>query len=193
MSELDLNAVRVPLQMEEVFGRPAPTDVEIGVGKGRFLLELAGREPERSFLGVERAGKYHRLVASRVARRGLGNVWLIHTTAEDLLFRLLADRSVSRLFVLFPDPWPKKRHHKRRLISPDVAVRMAEVLEPEGQLLIKTDHPGYAEVIDEVVRTAPLVRLDAERVFAELPRTGFEIKYERDERPIRAFALTPRL
>lgn len=179
--------------MEQVFGRPAPTDVEIGVGKGRFLLEMAEREPERSFLGVERAGKYHRLVGSRVARRGLGNVRLIHTTAEDLLFRLLADRSVSRLFVLFPDPWPKKRHHKRRLISPDVVARIAEVLEPDGRLLIKTDHLGYAEVIDDVLRAAPLARLDADQAFAELPRTGFEIKYERDQRSIRAFALTPRL
>jgi tRNA (guanine-N7-)-methyltransferase len=193
VSELDLNAVAVPLQMDEVFGRSAPVDVEIGVGKGRFLLELAERAPERCFLGIERAGKYHRLVVSRAARRGLTNVRLIHTSAEDLLFRLLPGRAVSSLYVLFPDPWPKKRHHKRRLIAPDVVARMAEVLVPDGRLLIKTDHPDYAEVIDEVLSAAPFTRLDPQEAFATLPRTGFEIKYERDARPIRAFALRPRL
>ena len=190
MIEVDLNAVAVPLVWEELFGSPMPVDVEIGSGKGRFLLELAARHPERGFLGVERAAKYHRLVCERAAKRGLTNVRQLRTTAEDLLFRLLPPASVGNLYVLFPDPWPKKRHHKRRLITPEVVEAMTRALVPGGRLLVKTDHPGYAEVIAGVLSgAAGLEALPAAEAFAGLPPTGFETKYLREGRPIHAFAL----
>jgi len=188
--DVDLNAVEVPLAWPELFGRSAPTEVEIGSGKGRFLLELAAERPDVNFLAVERAAKYHTLVCHRAARRGLVNVRLLRTTAEDLLFRLLPPSSVRTLFVLFPDPWPKKRHHKRRLMQPDVVARMLEVLEPGGRLLVKTDHPSYGDVIDEVLRqVAGAEVLDAESAFRDLPLTGFERKYLEQGRRIRSFAL----
>jgi len=190
MIEVDLNAVGVPLDWEELFGSPMPVDVEIGSGKGRFLLELAARHPERGFLGVERAAKYHRMVCERAAKRGLANVRQLRTTAEDLLFRLLRPSSVGNLYVLFPDPWPKKRHHKRRLMKPDVVEAMARVLVPGGRLLVKTDHPDYAEVIGEVLGAAEgLEAIPAGPAFEGLPLTGFETKYVREGRPIAAFAL----
>ncbi len=190
MIEVDLNAVRIPLDWEELFGSPMPVDVEIGSGKGRFLLELARAHPDRGFLGVERAAKYHRMVCERAAKRGLANVRQLRTTAEDLLFRLLPPASVATLYVLFPDPWPKKRHHKRRLMRPDVVEAMGRALVPGGRLLVKTDHPDYAEVIAEVLGGAEgLEAIPAEPVFEGLPLTGFETKYIREGRPITAFAL----
>lgn len=189
--EIDLNEVATPLRLTEVFGRTAPVHVEIGAGKGRFLLEMATSRPDVDFLAVERAAKYHALVCDRIARRGIVNARTLRTTAEDLLFRLLPEASVDALYVLFPDPWPKKRHHKRRLFNPEVATAMVRALEPGAPLLVKSDHPAYAEVISEVLRCAPgLEEADAETAFAGLPLTGFECKYLVEGREIRKFAMT---
>jgi tRNA (guanine-N7-)-methyltransferase len=188
--DLDLNQVTVPLDWPAVFGRSAPVDVEIGSGKGRFLLELASSTPERDFLAVERAGKYHRLCCDRAARRGIDNVRLLRTTAEDLLFRLLDAGSVEHIYVLFPDPWPKKRHHKRRLIKADTIAAMNRALAPGGRLLVKTDHEGYSEVIAEVLADAAGFEiLDPISAFHGLPLTGFEHKYLDQGRAIYPFAL----
>ncbi len=190
MIDLDLNQVGVPLGWPEIFGRTAPVDVEIGSGKGKFLLEIAAEQPERDFLAVERAGKYHRLCCDRAARRGISNVRLLRTTAEDLLFRLLSEESVERFFILFPDPWPKKRHHKRRLIKEDVVAALRTALVPGGLLLVKTDHEGYSEVIAEVLGAADgFTRLDPEEAYAGLPITGFEEKYRKQGRQVYPFAL----
>ena len=189
MIDVDLNAVAIPLDWTELFGREAATDVEIGSGKGRFLLALAAIRPERNLLAVERAGHYHRLCCERAAKRGLSNIRLLRTTAEDLLYRLLAPSSVATLFILFPDPWPKKRHHKRRLITPGSVAAMAATLRPGGRLLVKTDHAGYADVIAEVLAGELHLRaIDAAQAFAELPVSGFEHKYLDQGREIATFA-----
>ncbi|MEE4273288.1 MAG: tRNA (guanosine(46)-N7)-methyltransferase TrmB [Thermoanaerobaculales bacterium] len=193
MVELDLNAIAIPIRWSEVFGRTAPVDVEIGSGKGKFLLELAAERPDRDILAVERSGKYHRLCCDRAARRGIANVRLLRTTAEDLLFRLLEPASVGNFFVLFPDPWPKKRHHKRRLITTDVVAALHRALVPGGRLLVKTDHEGYSEVISEVLAAAEdFDVLDPDEAYAGLPVTGFEHKYRIEGRPIYPFALRKR-
>jgi len=190
MIDVDLNAVAVPLIWTELFGRDAPTEIEIGCGKGRFLLERAASEPGNNLLAVERAAKYHALTCERAAKRGLGNVRLLRTTAEDLLFRLLRPASVAVVYLLFPDPWPKKRHHKRRFVTPANVAAVACALVPGGRLLVKSDHPDYAEVIEDVLAAAPgFTRLDAAAAFGDLPETGFERKYRDEGRTIQAWAL----
>ena len=190
MIDIDLDQVSIPLKWPELFGRDAPTDIEIGAGKGKFLNEFAIAHPDRNILGVERSAKYHRLCCDRAARRGLTNVRLLRTTAEDLLFRLLSEASVKTIYVLFPDPWPKKRHHKRRLFKPEIVAAMARVLAIDGRVLVKSDHDDYAEVIGEVLAGAPgLTPIDADEAFAGLPLTGFEHKYGNEGRAIHAFAL----
>ena len=190
MIDIDLDQVSIPLHWPELFGRDAPTDIDIGAGKGKFLNELATAHPERNLLAVERSAKYHRLCCDRAARRGLTNVRLLRTTGEDLLFRLLAEASVASMYVLFPDPWPKKRHHKRRLIKPEIVAAMARALAIGGRLLVKSDHADYAEVIGEVLGGAPgLTPIDPDQAFAGLPLTGFEHKYGIEGRAIHAFAL----
>jgi len=187
--EIDLNEVSVPLHPEELFGAPAPVHVEIGSGKGRFLLEMATRNPQAGFLGVERSLKYHKMVCDKVARRGIPNVRLVQTTAEDLLFRLLRPASIDAIYVLFPDPWPKKRHHKRRFVTVETTAAMVRALVTGGHLRIKSDHRGYAEVIENVLaQTRGLEPVPLAEAFEGLPRSGFECKYQEQGRTIFAFA-----
>jgi len=187
---LDLGRVGRPLVPAELFGAPMPLEVELGTGKGRFLLERAASAPQVGFLGVERCRKYLTMAAERVARQALANVRLARTTAEDLLFRCLGDASVQTVHVYFPDPWPKKRHLKRRLLGRANLARIADVLVPGGMLLIKTDHAGYAEAIREALALEPrLVAVGGEEPFAGLPPTHYELKFAREGRTVHAFAL----
>jgi tRNA (guanine-N7-)-methyltransferase len=173
----------LPLSPERLFGRPCPLEIELGVGKGRFLLEWASACPEIGLLGVERARSYALLAAGRAARRGLANVRLVHSTAEDVLFRCLAPASVAAFHVYFSDPWPKKRHQKRRFFRPDNVARVAEVLRPGGLLRVKTDHRAYAAVIAAVIGAEPrFAPVPVEEAFANVPPTHFEIKYTREGR-----------
>jgi len=189
MIDIDLDRASIPLLWSELFGREAPTDVEIGSGKGKFLNEIAAATPERNFLAVERSAKYHRLCCDRAARRGLTNVRLIRTTGEDLLFRLLEEGSVANFFVLFPDPWPKKRHHKRRFFRTDIVAALSRRLAVGGRVLVKSDHADYAGIIGKVLADDPDLRpIDPGEAFAGLPMTGFEHKYAIDGRPIHVYA-----
>jgi tRNA (guanine-N7-)-methyltransferase len=186
---LDLDRTALPLSPAWLFGRPCPLEVELGVGKGRFLLEWAAAHQEVGLLGVERARSYALLAAGRAARRGLANVRVVHSTAEDVLFRCLAPGSVEAFHVYFSDPWPKKRHHKRRFFRPDNVARLAELLRPGGLLRVKTDHREYAVVIATVIAEEPrLAPVAVEEAFAAVPQTHFEIKYAREGREFTCLA-----
>jgi tRNA (guanine-N7-)-methyltransferase len=182
---VDPTVVGFPLTAAALFARDCPLEVEIGVGKGRFLLEWASAHPEIGLLGVERARPYLTIAAMRAARRGLINVRLVHTTAEDLLFRLLASDSVAAVHVYYPDPWPKKRHAKRRFFRTENLARLADVLSPGGLLLVKTDHDGYAATIEEMLRGEP--RLAAVATVDAIPDIGYEAKYAREGRTVHRF------
>jgi len=186
---VDLTAAGLPLSAETVFGRPCRFEVELGSGKGRFLIQWGAAHPEIGILAVERALKYAELAAVRAARMGLGNARVAATTAEDLLFRCLAPASVDGFHVYFPDPWPKMRHQKRRFFCPDNLRRLVDRLRPGGLLRVKTDHPGYAAVIGPLLAAqSGLDRVDEAEAWAGVPATNFEVKYARDQRPIHRFA-----
>lgn len=186
---VDLTAAGLPLCARALFGRDCPFEIELGSGKGRFLLEWAAAHPETGVLAVERARKYAELAAVRAQRAGLANVRVAATTAEDLLFRCLAPASVTAFHIYFPDPWPKKRHHKRRFFCPANLARLVEVLVPGGLLRVKTDHADYARVIGELLAGWPgLSPVPDAGAFSGVPPTSFEIKYAREERPIHRFA-----
>lgn len=187
---LDLGRVRLPLDAVELFGVPMPIEVELGLGKGRFLVEWASTRPDTAFIGVERCQKYVTMAATRLMRRGLANVRVARTTAEDILFRCLGDASVAAVHVYFPDPWPKKRHLKRRLLTPANLDRIARVLVPGGVLRIRTDHAAYAEAIAAALSSVPsLVPTDTTAAFAGLPQTHYELKFALEGRSVHAFAL----
>ena len=132
-----------------------PLVVEIGFGRGEFLLELATRHPEQAFVGVEYSYKRALKMTRRVAKLGLANLVLVEAPAEQVLREALSDASVACFWLNFPDPWPKKRHFRRRVVQTDTLAWIARRLVPGGLLRIATDHAGYAEWIDEHLAASP--------------------------------------
>lgn len=153
----------------------APLEIDLGCGDGSFLLEMAQQFPERNFLGIERLLGRVRKVCRKADRGGLVNVRLLRIESSYALGWLFPEASVTRLHLLCPDPWPKKRHHRRRLVK-DAFVRDAfRLLEPGGEFLFKTDHREYFDEAVEVVRGADIFAEDAwpEDAFF-YPQTDFE-------------------
>ena len=137
----------VPLEFEAVFGNANPVELEIGFGKGLFLLNSAASRPDHNFLGVEIERKYQLFTANRIAKRGLPNVRLACADARAFLRDYIPSDSVQAIHVYFPDPWWKQRHKKRRLWTPDFATQCARVLRPGGRLHAATDVEEYFRVI----------------------------------------------
>ena len=134
-----------------MFGRSGPLSVEIGYGKDEFLLELAGARPEGRFLGVDFSRPRTRSYLRKIALRRLENVRVLFEHAANAIGYCLDDASVAELFVLFPDPWPKERHARRRLVRPWFAREAARVIEPGGRFTLATDHPPYRDQMIEVI------------------------------------------
>jgi tRNA (guanine-N7-)-methyltransferase len=128
---------------------PLPLVVEIGFGRGEFLLELAQREPERAFVGIELSYKRALKMARRLAKLAIANVAIVEGRAEEVLRDALEDASVACFWLNFPDPWPKKRHARRRFVQADTLALLARRLVPGGLLRIATDDPDYAQWIDD--------------------------------------------
>jgi len=166
-----------PLDLDQLFGRDAPRVMEIGFGDGEVLLSMAARYPEQDFLGVEvhEPGVGHCLLG--VEEAGLQNVRLIREDAMVVLQDWLAPACLDRVNLFFPDPWPKKRHHKRRLVQPAFLALVAVRLKPGGLLHMATDWAPYAEHIDEVMAaSADFVPLSGG---GDRPPTKFERRGER--------------
>ena len=134
---------------------PLPLVVEIGFGRGEFLLELAQREPEQAFVGIEVSYKRALKMARRLAKLAIVNVAIVEGRAEEVLRDGLEDASVACFWLNFPDPWPKKRHARRRFVQPETLTLLARRLVPGGVLRIATDEPDYAEWIDAQLAAEP--------------------------------------
>src|SRR5437660_64494 len=141
----------VRLDLAELFGNDRRVVLEIGSGKGRFLISAAASQPDVNFIGIEKSLHYHRVIRDRVAKRGLTNVRLINHDAFLVLRDMLTDASVDEIHIYFPDPWPRKREQKRRIIRPEVLKEIARVLVPGGSGTYVTDHREYFEA------AAPLI------------------------------------
>ncbi|MDH3628411.1 MAG: tRNA (guanosine(46)-N7)-methyltransferase TrmB [Acidobacteriota bacterium] len=134
----------------EIFGREGRVEIEIGIGKGRFLLSAAEARPEVLHLGVEWANKYLRMAEERADRRALENVRFARVDANDVVARGIPTASVDAYYVFYPDPWPKKRHRKRRFLRTENAEHLARTLRPGGCLHVATDHDDYWEALEPV-------------------------------------------
>jgi tRNA (guanine-N7-)-methyltransferase len=143
------------LDLDAVFGRRAPRVLEIGFGNGDTLVELAARHPERDFIGAEvhPPGVGHCLLA--IEARGLPNVRVVAHDAVEVLAEQLAPASLDEVLLLFPDPWPKKRHHKRRIVQPEFVALVASRLRPGGRFRLATDWEPYASWMLEVIGASP--------------------------------------
>ncbi|MBN1943994.1 MAG: tRNA (guanosine(46)-N7)-methyltransferase TrmB [Phycisphaerae bacterium] len=188
-----------PWSWADVFGQSPqarPVEIEIGVGKGSFLLARAKQRPDVNFLGLEYARAYAVYTADRVRRAGLGNVRVLCADAEAVFRTAVPDESVFRVHVYFPDPWPKRKHHRRRLLQPAFVRQVWRKLSPGGQLLIVTDHQDYFE---HIRRTLSAVEGFIETPFPRLIEsdehvvgTNFEKKYAEEGRAFYRTALLKR-
>jgi tRNA (guanine-N7-)-methyltransferase len=181
-----------PFDAEGRFGRRAPLEVEIGSGKARFLLDSARSHPDRDFLGVERSLSYYRLCRERVARSDLPNASVLRADGRLFVETALGDGSVAAFHVYFPDPWPKKKQRKRRLLDGVFLEVAAARLAPGGILRMATDHPDYGRELETLVQTVgTLESLDWNDLPAP-PPTNYELKYAKEGRPIWRFLLRRR-
>jgi len=130
---------------------PPRLHVDLGFGRGEFLTELARRNPDASFVGVEISFKRVLKLARRLARSELCNIRLVGVDAGWVVREAFEDDSVSVFWINFPDPWPRKRHQPRRLIEPRFVRQLARKLTSGGSLRVATDHPDYANIIDSVL------------------------------------------
>jgi tRNA (guanine-N7-)-methyltransferase len=186
---LELPAEPAPLDLAALFGNDHPVEMEVGFGKGLFLLTATQAHPEINYLGIEIERKYALYTATRLAKRNLDNVRVACADARTFLPGSLADGCLQAVHVYFPDPWWKNRHRKRRLFTEEIARQCQRVLRPGGQLHVVSDVQEYFEIITSLVdglpqlerQPTPDVR-DPEHDFDYL--TNFDRKYRQEGRPI---------
>ena len=173
----------VRLDFEQLFRNRNPVVAEIGSGKGRFLIASALEQPDVNFVGIEKSLHYHRVIRERVGKRGLPNVLLINHDAFLVLQKMFPDNSVSEIHIYFPDPWPRKREQKRRIIRPDALGEMRRVLIDGGTGIYVTDHREYFDAAKPLIEQFFNVET---RIPApdDPPRTNYEAKYRAQGREI---------
>ena len=180
-----LAGLAAPLPLDELVSGSGEWEVEIGFGKGRYLLRRCQEAPGRRFLGIEVAGEYHGIFTSRARRHGLSNWLALRGDALYLASAVLPAGFASGLHVYFPDPWPKSRHHKRRLFDPETVDLVLRLLRRGGRLSFATDFLDYGELVVEILAGYPGLRFTRrEGPWDEGPRTNYEAKYEAEGRPI---------
>jgi len=180
------------LDPHALFGRDAPLVVEIGSGRGETIAAAAAERPDVDHLACEVYRPGVARTVARLSQAGTTNVRILQADAVHLLASALPEASVDELWVFFPDPWHKARHHKRRLVSPDLARLVARVLRDGGVWRLATDWPDYADQIAHVLHEAP--DLDGGEVdrFSRRPLTRFESKARDEGRATTDFAVTRR-
>jgi tRNA (guanine-N7-)-methyltransferase len=162
-----------PLELPKVFGRAAPLHVDLGCGDGSFLIAVAQRYPEKNFLGVERmSGRVEK--ACRKAAK-MQNVRLLHLESAYFVERLLAPKTVETFYLLFPDPWPKRRHQRRRVVTLTFLRATHAALQENGTLQIATDQLDYFSQIQRL--TFRLHGFSPMEANADLPPSTFETRF----------------
>jgi len=192
---LKLNDLDGKIDFGWVFGRLGPIHIEVGTGKGTFLVNEARAQPGTNFLGIERASRYYRYAVDRTGRRRLANVRLIRTDAVSFIAEYVPDSSVECFHVYFPDPWPKKRHLKRRFFNDANTEHLIRCLKSGGTIRVATDHAEYFEQIKKVLaaRSDRLGEVDflptAGAQLGEWVGSNFERKYLKENRAVFTIAV----
>ena len=182
------------------FAQPAhPLEIEIGCGKGTFLVQQTADRPEANLLGIEKAPEFYRYAADRMRRRELANVRVLHADAVEFLRFWCADAVVETVHLLFSDPWPKRRHHKRRVIQDRTLLELHRVLSPDGRVHLVTDHVSlwawyeeHAARHTDRFERVPFLPTGTVAAQGELVGTNYERKFRREGRPFHAMTLCKR-
>jgi tRNA (guanine-N7-)-methyltransferase len=178
-----------PLDWQQVFGNDRDVEIEVGFGKGLFLLTASQAHPQINYLGIEIDTKYQLYTATRLAKRQIANVRVLCADARVVFRAWVRAESVTAVHVYFPDPWWKKRHRKRRVFSDDFAALCARVLKPSGRLHVATDVEEYFGEIEALLGAQPTLRKlpppPARQPEHDLDYlTNFERKYRKEAKPI---------
>lgn len=169
---------RQPLGLDQSFGRAAPKILEIGFGMGTATAEIARNAPENDYLGIEVHTPGVGNLLKLIEEQGLSNLRVIQHDAVEVLRNMIADAALDGVHIFFPDPWPKKRHHKRRLIQTEFVKLLCAKLKPGGYLHFATDWEEYAQWTLEVLSVEPLLKNTAD-AYAPKPAYRPETKFER--------------
>ncbi len=168
----------------EIFGNGQEYEVDLGCGDGGFLLAVAQQHPDRLYLGVERLLGRLRKVCSRGDRLGLQNVRALRAEGLYFLEWMVEPGSIRRLHYLFPDPWPKEKHHKKRLVQEETVPTLHRALAPGGELLFRTDHEEYYEWVCACVKSSALFEQTEWPDLEDYPDTDFQRQWESQGRSI---------
>lgn len=176
-----------PLDFDELFGRRAPVQVDLGCGDGSFLVSLAEQMPEKNFFGVERL--LHRVRTAIRRSKRLNNVRVLRTETSLVVRHLLGGESVEGFYLLFPDPWPKRRHHRRRIVTLEFLSALSAALQPNGFLTIATDYTEYFDVISRLAQQSECFRVADRTWDGAIPETTFEKRFRGAGVPIHRLEL----
>jgi len=186
-------AITEPVDFAAVFGSDRPVEIEIGSGRGTLLVHLAENNPDVNFLGIEWASEFYRYSADRLRRRNLVNARMMRTDARDFVARYVRPETVRAFHIYFPDPWPKKRHHKRRLFVPEFCQAAARALVPGGKIYIASDHQEYFQMIETGILVVPeFSPTEFDSPAGNDVLTNYEVKFVREGRSIYRLAAKKR-
>jgi tRNA (guanine-N7-)-methyltransferase len=187
--------ITVKVNFCDIFGRYAPLHIEVGSGKGTFLVNQARFQPGDNFIGIERVSRYYRFAVDRIGRWNLTNVRIIRTDAARFIAECVPDNTVDFFHIYFPDPWPKRRHQKRRFFNTANTEQLIRCLKSGGQIRVATDFREYFEQIKTLLlgKEAILKQIDflptAGAQIGEWVGSNFERKYLKENRPIYTIAV----
>ena len=179
------------IEPRSLFERPAPLEIELGAGRGDFILERAAQAPERNFLAVELAATIAQLMAVRAGRSGLNNLKVARMDARTLVNLMLPEACVDAFHIYFPDPWPKERQLKHRLFSEGFTASLKRRLRPHAPLFVATDVSEYAEAIFALLGGSGFVRVELAVPGAE--SSGFARRFRAAGKAIHAGAFVARI
>jgi tRNA (guanine-N7-)-methyltransferase len=166
-------SVTQPLDFAQIFGRSAPVIIDLGCGDGAFLTALAAANPQHNYLGIERLIGRVRAVCRKAGKLGLTNVRVLRMETAYVLEHLISPDSVSQFHLLFPDPWPKRRHHRRRTMTNQFAAAIHRALVPNGLFHAATDHAEYFQHIARITQSL----FEPEIKLASFPQSTFEKRF----------------
>jgi tRNA (guanine-N7-)-methyltransferase len=178
------------LDFEQMFGNRNPVVLEVGSGKGRFLVRSAQARPAQNFIGIEKSLHYYRVITRKLERADLSNARIINYDAFPVLSRMVPDDSIAEVHVYFPDPWPRPRERKRRIIRQEMLEQFSRVLRSSGIGYFVTDHGEYFQKCIPLL--ADFFEIEVGEVRDGEPRTNYEAKYRKEGRPIYQVMFRPR-
>jgi tRNA (guanine-N7-)-methyltransferase len=178
-----LFAAQPEIDWSELFGNDRPVEIEIGCGKGAFLLAYASLHQDTNLLGIERQFRWVRRIEARLVRAPRANARALSADAAFVISRLVRDESVRAYHLYFPDPWWKRRHEKRRVVQEELVSHLFRTLEPGGALYLATDvRDRFEAMIAELSRSPFEIAITTSPAPEGRPLTNFERKYQQEKR-----------